>query len=490
MQDERHGTLDVCSMLRVAGRVTTAGEPPSLQIFVNETCVGTISDLDADPSQPATEGAPRHFRFSWWFQPFLCGGERVSLCFEDGAALNGSPAVATPVDGHLDVCTTDQVSGWAIENGAPAELELFASDALWLRLRCDRPRPGFAAHGVSDRCGFDIQLPRPLLPDEPVSVRFASGAELPGSPRRAAVPAAQPLPPHRAAARPLRVLVRRRTSLGDVIMTTPVLARLRYQLGAAASIGVETDFPAVFAGNPHVDRIVAASDAGDYDRLVDLDLAYERHPNLHVIDAYMQQAFLDMAWPAKQCQLHRAPLRSEPAICWSRAVALHPARTWTNRTFSQTFWRNVVDLLRASGMVPVILGSAADYAWPEIEGVHNLSDQLSLHEIATVIERCRCFVGNDSGLLHVAGTTATPIVGLFTVALPERRMPWRAGVLGWRVTPLLPALDCVGCLADAPPPVESIECRRGDYACVGSAAVSPAAVQAAVLAWMREEIGG
>jgi ADP-heptose:LPS heptosyltransferase len=35
------------------------------------------------------------------------------------------------------------------------------------------------------------------------------------------------------------------------------------------------------------------------------------------------------------------------------------------------------------------------------------------------------YIGGDSGPLHVASATATPVVALFGPTLPERSMPWR-----------------------------------------------------------------
>ncbi|MEJ1979358.1 MAG: glycosyltransferase family 9 protein [Acetobacteraceae bacterium] len=43
----------------------------------------------------------------------------------------------------------------------------------------------------------------------------------------------------------------------------------------------------------------------------------------------------------------------------------------------------------------------------------DLAGQLSLPEAAACLARCRLFVGNDSGLMHLAAATGTPTLGLF-----------------------------------------------------------------------------
>ena len=51
--------------------------------------------------------------------------------------------------------------------------------------------------------------------------------------------------------------------------------------------------------------------------------------------------------------------------------------------------------------------------------------------------RAALFIGGDSGPLHVAATTHTPIVALFGPTLPERSMPWRDPAIGR--SPSMPA---------------------------------------------------
>jgi ADP-heptose:LPS heptosyltransferase len=48
-----------------------------------------------------------------------------------------------------------------------------------------------------------------------------------------------------------------------------------------------------------------------------------------------------------------------------------------------------------------------------------------LVELRALIVRAAVYIGGDSGPLHVAATTTTPIVGLFGPTLAERSIPWR-----------------------------------------------------------------
>ena len=51
--------------------------------------------------------------------------------------------------------------------------------------------------------------------------------------------------------------------------------------------------------------------------------------------------------------------------------------------------------------------------------------EFDLSELRALVSRARLYIGGDSGPLHIAATTRTPIVALFGPTLPERSLPWR-----------------------------------------------------------------
>lgn len=52
-------------------------------------------------------------------------------------------------------------------------------------------------------------------------------------------------------------------------------------------------------------------------------------------------------------------------------------------------------------------------------------EDFDIAEVRALVGRAAVYIGGDSGPLHVAATTTTPIVALFGPTLPERSMPWR-----------------------------------------------------------------
>ena len=81
-----------------------------------------------------------------------------------------------------------------------------------------------------------------------------------------------------------------------------------------------------------------------------------------------------------------------------------------------------------------------------------------LEELEVIVARARLFIGGDSGPLHVAATTAVPMVAIFGPTLPARSMPWRS--------PAIPAIALEpGPLACRP--CHQRTCVHGDYRCLG-----------------------
>ena len=94
--------------------------------------------------------------------------------------------------------------------------------------------------------------------------------------------------------------------------------------------------------------------------------------------------------------------------------------------------------------------------------------EFDLAELRSLVGRAALYIGGDSGPLHVAATTATPIVALFGPTLPERSMPWRD-----------PAIRAVAIDAGPLPcrPCHQRHCVPGDFRCL--TAISPTMVVSA-----------
>jgi len=83
--------------------------------------------------------------------------------------------------------------------------------------------------------------------------------------------------------------------------------------------------------------------------------------------------------------------------------------------------------------------------------------EFDLAQLRTLIGRAALYIGGDSGPLQIAGTTTTPVVGLFGPTLAVRSMPWR--------DPAVPALGVEpGPLSCRP--CDQRACVPGDFRCL------------------------
>ena len=92
-----------------------------------------------------------------------------------------------------------------------------------------------------------------------------------------------------------------------------------------------------------------------------------------------------------------------------------------------------------------------------------------LNELHALVSRAAVYIGGDSGPLHVASTTATPIVALLGPTLPERSRPWRDPRFGAEMVDAGP-LPCRPC--------DQRRCIPGDFRCLTR--ITPDQVLAAV----------
>jgi ADP-heptose:LPS heptosyltransferase len=246
-----------------------------------------------------------------------------------------------------------------------------------------------------------------------------------------------------------KILVQRTGGLGDVILITPVLQRLQEE-HPDSTIQVRTAWPQVFIGS-----CWQMDDGLPADMTYNLDLAYERSPRCHVVDAYFMHVFGDRSGEKQQV------LHAEPAG-HRFDVILHAGTSWPSRTLPQKTWDETVFQLVTNGLSVAAIGRYEDHH-PSLS--EDMRERLSIQQVVGLISGARCFVGIDSAPLHMAGATQTPIVGVFTCAKAEYRLPYRPN-LGDKCVAIVPELDCYGCLADYRPPVIGMSCRRYDNACV------------------------
>jgi heptosyltransferase-2 len=270
---------------------------------------------------------------------------------------------------------------------------------------------------------------------------------------------------------PTRVLVIRLSSLGDVILTTPLLAALKTAWPAARlTVLTKGSFSPVFEGNPHVDDVAVFEARGLWgwareirrrklDVLIDLHdtprsrfwtllsgatfcVRYDKRagarrslvwfkresPRLAggIVDRYQETLVPLGVAPADA--IPKLFLRPEEKLSpdWERRLgpgpflalapgALHATKRWYPDRFAEAADR----LAGERGWPVVLLGASADQEAAEavlrtLQGpAQSLVGQTSLREMMGVLKRSALLLTNDSGAMHVGAALGVPTVAVF-----------------------------------------------------------------------------
>ncbi len=117
-------------------------------------------------------------------------------------------------------------------------------------------------------------------------------------------------------------------------------------------------------------------------------------------------------------------------------LALGPAANWIGKTWRPERFAALVETLTGpGGILPgarvAVLAAASerDQAAPVLDAIDpgrrlDLVGATDALEAGACLARCALFIGNDSGLMHVAAAVGTPTLGLFGPSRPEHYRPW------------------------------------------------------------------
>ena len=176
-------------------------------------------------------------------------------------------------------------------------------------------------------------------------------------------------------------------------------------------------------------------------------------------------------------RLRESGIENDAVLVVMHVSAGNPFRRWPAASFATV----AAELARDDRRRRVIITSGPSEA-AAAEGVANDARQLAgdaaagivrtgefdLAELRSLVDRAALYIGGDSGPLHVAATTGTPIVALFGPTLAERSMPWRD-----------PKIRAIAIDGGALPcrPCHQRQCVPGDFRCL--TAISPTMVVSA-----------
>ncbi len=111
-------------------------------------------------------------------------------------------------------------------------------------------------------------------------------------------------------------------------------------------------------------------------------------------------------------------------------MAIHPGNEGSARNISEKSYAAFADSVRSRGFSVVLTGASMDLSSvtkvKELmkESSYDLSDQLSLRQLAILLSRAQFLVVSSTGPLHIASAVGTPSIAFFSPVRAESPAKW------------------------------------------------------------------
>lgn len=263
-----------------------------------------------------------------------------------------------------------------------------------------------------------------------------------------------------------KILIYRLSSIGDIVLTTPVIRCLRIQFpNAEIHYITRKRFAEILENNPYIDKLILVQKsplealkrlrAEKYDFIIDLhcnirslylrfqllnshsssfpklnirkwllvQFKWNTLPKIHIVDRYFialrkfktKNDQLGLDWFFSDSEI------AHPSVPNSKFIAIAISGNYYTKRYPSEYILSVVNQLN----IPVVLLGGKD---EEKEGewickrtnmpVINLCGKLSLMQSAWVINQSSVCVANDTGLMHIAAALKKPLISVWGNTVP------------------------------------------------------------------------
>ncbi len=120
----------------------------------------------------------------------------------------------------------------------------------------------------------------------------------------------------------------------------------------------------------------------------------------------------------------------ENGLDGKRFIVFHVSAGNKYREWGIENWKSLIKIvtMEKRGLKIALIGSEKDLIYEEhlkFPDVVSLIGRINLREVRELIKRSILFVGPDSGPMHIASTTETPVIALFGPTTPRVFGPWK-----------------------------------------------------------------
>lgn len=265
-----------------------------------------------------------------------------------------------------------------------------------------------------------------------------------------------------------KILVIRFSSIGDIVLTSPVVRCLKIQLDAEVHYLTKTTYASIVKSNPNIDKVfhikkkigevIEELKAEDYDYIIDLhknlrslqvkfslgknsssfdklnfekwlltNLKVNKLPDIHIVDRYLQAAaFLNIKNDGKgleyfipeeeEVDVSTILKNKNPFITFAIGAAHATKRLPKEK---------IIEICAGLSHPLILLGGSADAIRGEEivqkSGAHvfNQCGKLSIHQSASIVRQSQLVITHDTGMMHIAAAFQKRIFSIWGNTVPD-----------------------------------------------------------------------
>jgi len=270
----------------------------------------------------------------------------------------------------------------------------------------------------------------------------------------------------------MKILVVRFSSIGDVVLTTPVVRCLKEQLNAEVHFITKEGFKAVLKDNPYIDKLITIKSSikevenglkkEKYDWVIDLHknirtlslknklkvpsrsflklnkekwllvkFKINKMPKVHIVDRYFETVkHLGVKNDGLPCDFFIAEeanisIKEEFGIKVPFIAIAIGAQFATKRLP----FEKLIEVIEQLNQPIILVGGPTDKSLADeliqyfiTKNIHNACGGYSLQQSASIVQQSAVLMTNDTGLMHIASAFTTPVVSVWGNTVPDLGM--------------------------------------------------------------------
>jgi len=267
----------------------------------------------------------------------------------------------------------------------------------------------------------------------------------------------------------VKILIVRFSSIGDIVLTTPVVRALKHGIQAEVHFITKKKFAGVLNHNPNIDKIYVFEKeitevlpqlkSENYDYLIDLHknlrstrlknalnipsrtfnklniekwlrvvLKFDILPKVHIVERYFEAVkFLNLKYDGQGLDYFiteedRKAVERLPDVYKNGYITFVIGGAHYTKQIPE---KQIIEFVKSSPLPVVLLGSKADSEKAGVitnsigEKAFDATGVFSLNESAAIIEKAEKVITSDTGLMHIAAAFGKEIVSVWGNTIPE-----------------------------------------------------------------------